>query len=46
MSRVPLGVLLGLIIGVVNVALMLPLSFPELEDSGRNHVLIHAARFQ
>lgn len=29
MSRVPLGVLLGLIIGVVDVALMLPLSFPD-----------------
>jgi len=29
MSRVPLGLLLGLIIGVVDVALMLPLSFPD-----------------
>ena len=29
MSRVPLGVLLGLIIGAVDVALMLPLSFPD-----------------
>jgi hypothetical protein len=29
MSRVPLGVLLGLIIGAVDVAVMLPLSFPD-----------------
>ena len=29
MSRVPLGVLLGLIIGAVDVAIMLPLSFPD-----------------
>ena len=29
MSRVPLGVLLGLVIGAVDVALMLPLSFPD-----------------
>ena len=29
MSRVPLGVLLGLVIGTVDVALMLPLSFPD-----------------
>ena len=29
MSRVRLGVLLGLVIGAVDVALMLPLSFPD-----------------
>jgi hypothetical protein len=29
MSRVPLGVLLGLIIGTVDVVLMLPLPFPD-----------------
>ena len=29
MSRVPLGVLLGLVIGAVDVAMMLPLSFPD-----------------
>jgi hypothetical protein len=29
MSRVPLGVLLGLVIGAVDVAIMLPLSFPD-----------------
>jgi hypothetical protein len=29
MTRVPLGILLGLIIGAVDVALMLPLSFPD-----------------
>ena len=29
MSRVPLGVLLGLVIGAVDVVLMLPLSFPD-----------------
>ena len=29
MSRVPLGILLGLIIGAVDVAIMLPLSFPD-----------------
>src|SRR5215510_12657182 len=29
MSRVPLGILLGLVIGAVDVALMLPLSFPD-----------------
>jgi hypothetical protein len=29
MSRVPLGILLGLIIGAVDVALMLPLAFPD-----------------
>ena len=29
MNRVPLGVLLGLIIGAVDVAIMLPLSFPD-----------------
>ena len=29
MSRVPLGILLGLVIGVVDVLLMLPLSFPD-----------------
>jgi hypothetical protein len=29
MSRVPLGVLLGLIIGALDVAIMLPLSFPD-----------------
>ena len=29
MSRAPLGVLLGLIIGAVDVAIMLPLSFPD-----------------
>jgi hypothetical protein len=29
MSRVPLGVLLGFVIGAVDVALMLPLSFPD-----------------
>ena len=29
MSRVPLGILLGLVIGAVDVLLMLPLSFPD-----------------
>lgn len=29
MSRVPLGVLLGLVIGAVDVVLMLPMSFPD-----------------
>ena len=29
MARVPLGVLLGGVIGLVDVALMLPLSFPD-----------------
>ena len=29
MARVPLGVLLGVVIGLVDVALMLPLSFPD-----------------
>ena len=29
MSRVPLGVLLGLTIGALDAALMLPLSFPD-----------------
>ena len=29
MSRVPLGVLPGLVIGAVDVALILPLSFPN-----------------
>ena len=29
MGRVPLGILLGLIIGTVDVLLMLPLSFPD-----------------
>jgi hypothetical protein len=29
MARLPLGVLLGVVIGVVDVALMLPLSFPD-----------------
>jgi hypothetical protein len=29
MSRVPLGILLGLVIGAVDVGLMLPLSFPD-----------------
>ena len=29
MSRVPLGTLLGLVMGAVDVALMLPLSFPD-----------------
>jgi hypothetical protein len=29
MSRVPLGVLLGLVIGALDVAMMLPLSFPD-----------------
>lgn len=29
MSRVPLGVLLGLVIGAADIALMLPLSFPD-----------------
>lgn len=29
MSRVPLGMLLGLVIGAVDVLLMLPLSFPD-----------------
>lgn len=29
MSRVPLGVLLGLVIGALGVVMMLPLSFPD-----------------
>lgn len=29
MNRVPLGVLLGLVIGALDVAIMLPLSFPD-----------------
>ena len=29
MSRVPLGMLLGLVIGALDVGLMLPLSFPD-----------------
>ena len=29
MSRVPLGIALGIVIGVVDVLLMLPLSFPD-----------------
>ena len=29
MSRIPLGVLLGLVIGALDVAMMLPLSFPD-----------------
>lgn len=29
MSRVPLGILLGVVIGAVDVVLMLPLSFPD-----------------
>ena len=29
MSRVPLGVLLGLVIGALDVVMMLPLSFPD-----------------
>lgn len=29
MTRVPLGVLLGLVIGAIDVAMMLPLSFPD-----------------
>ena len=33
MSRVPLGMLLGLVIGAVDVLLMLPLSFPDRRAS-------------
>jgi hypothetical protein len=29
MSRVPLGVVLGLVIGALDVVMMLPLSFPD-----------------
>ena len=42
MSRVPLGVLLGLVIGAVDVALMLPLSFP---DKRAAHLGAFCARF-
>ena len=33
MSRVPLGMLLGLVIGAMDVLLMLPLSFPDRRAS-------------
>ena len=33
MSRVPLGMLLGLVIGAVDVLLMLPSSFPDRRAS-------------
>jgi len=29
MNRVPLGILLGVVIGIIDVLLMLPLSFPD-----------------
>jgi hypothetical protein len=42
MSRVPLGMLLGLVIGAVGVLLMLPLSFP---DRGASLAGAFCARF-
>jgi hypothetical protein len=44
MSRAPLGMLLGLVIGEVDVLLMLPLSFPDRRVTQLGSNCAHAVR--